>query len=102
MLTARRFDVGHVLIGDLRAAFPAARRTASDHRSAGRDAEGLSHRGARSGRLPDGVGYWLFIRRQITTDGTIPQLALYHCAGPATWACGAVVVAAPCLVRWWP
>jgi hypothetical protein len=31
-----------------------------------------------------GWGYWPFIRRQITADGTIPQLALYHCAGAAT------------------
>jgi hypothetical protein len=31
-----------------------------------------------------GWGYWPFIRRQIAADGTIPQLALYHCTGPAT------------------
>jgi SRSO17 transposase len=34
--------------------------------------------------LPDGWGHWLLIRRQITTTGTIPQLAFYRCAGPAT------------------
>ena len=34
--------------------------------------------------LPDGWGHWLLIRRQITTTGTIGQLAFYRCAGPLT------------------
>ena len=33
--------------------------------------------------LPDRWGHWLLLRRQITTDGTAPELAFYRCAGPA-------------------
>jgi len=34
--------------------------------------------------LPDGGAHWLLIHRQITTNGTLGQLAFYRCAGPVT------------------
>ncbi|HKR52390.1 MAG TPA: hypothetical protein VJT72_23005 [Pseudonocardiaceae bacterium] len=34
--------------------------------------------------MPPGWAQWLLIRRQITPTGTVPELAFYRCAEPAT------------------